>query len=410
MTEMTLTYDPFQLPTALHRAGLAGLIVLVDSMKRRRLGPVPEVVELEDFRWKVSFSQETLTSLFNELYDACLVEVKSATKRAKEEPKRIDTETDPKSGKEAKRFVYDAIVPKCAFLEGFGCPEIWIKLWRDAMFGVIRKIPATRNPYQDRLARRDVAESAKVWISLGAFARAAQRGDLRTESVSGALYLGAMEKSAEAVSFAGRADENFLLHFWPVVTGIYQLEAVDREGKRDYVGYAVAVPDVDDVEGFTVDFEESLARLDATPAPSKYRPRDAVISVPQEGGLEYLRQVARLVHGRAIEGERRFSVSGVDVYFLESLTKGVRLRGTHRVGVSQRVLDGYDAIRRRYGTPQFRRQLILNLLRERPWYLGFDALFVTTSSEHFVGKYSRWFAHDARSHFDLIVKERSTSL
>ena len=72
---VTITYDLFDLPTAQHKAGLAGLLLQIDSMKNRgKGGPV--------YFWDtdqpqsmvhVTFSEESITELFDDLYAATIV-------------------------------------------------------------------------------------------------------------------------------------------------------------------------------------------------------------------------------------------------------------------------------------------------------------------------------------------------
>ncbi len=74
--QVTITYDLFDLPTAQHKAGLAGLLLQIESMQSRKL-PAPV------FRWDseqprtkvhVDFTPETTVALFDDLYDATWVE------------------------------------------------------------------------------------------------------------------------------------------------------------------------------------------------------------------------------------------------------------------------------------------------------------------------------------------------
>ena len=69
-----LTYDPFALPTAQHRAGLAGLLVLVESMRRRKIKILPEISVRSDGTVTVALTRKSLTSTFNDLYDAATEE------------------------------------------------------------------------------------------------------------------------------------------------------------------------------------------------------------------------------------------------------------------------------------------------------------------------------------------------
>ena len=42
-TELTLSYSLFDLPSAQHKAGLAGLLLLIDSLRQRGADPLPDM-------------------------------------------------------------------------------------------------------------------------------------------------------------------------------------------------------------------------------------------------------------------------------------------------------------------------------------------------------------------------------
>jgi CRISPR-associated protein Cmx8 len=69
--------------------------------------------------------------------------------------------------------------------------------------------------------------------------------------------------------------------------------------------------------------------------------------------------------------------------------------------VAPSLLDKYEAIRDNYRDPLFKRQRILNLLREEPWYRGFDQLFSRNSLERFIGSQAYWFSTDSRKGFEI---------
>src|SRR5688572_20673593 len=122
-----LTYDPFVLPSAQHRAGLAGLLVLIESMRRRKIKALPEISFRSDGALTVALTKKSITSTFNDLYDAATEERESSHKRKNKKnrvikPLRQEKRTDPKTGKEKTLFIYPQIVPKAAFLAGFGMP------------------------------------------------------------------------------------------------------------------------------------------------------------------------------------------------------------------------------------------------------------------------------------------------
>lgn len=405
---VTLVFDPWSLPTAQHRAGLAGLLVQIESLRRRDVGPLPDVDCDAEGRWRVTLDEERLTLLFDDLYDAKLEEVSTTKKRSKAEPRRVEEGIDPKTGKPMVVYVYEKLTPIVGFLEALGMPELWLRLWRDCVLGVVRPytIPATQAPYKERLAGKHVGIASKVWTDLRILSRERANGGRgqRLDTVASTLMLGAQEHNPDLVPSRGLVEENLLLHYWPIVSAIYQPEAMDRNGKVELQkGFVIAVPDVEDIEGFVEDFPSVVGALD--PAPDRYRPRGSVISVPQEGALEYCRSLARVAKASASRGKWDFTVGGIEVFTVEPQAKGVRLIGTHRVDMSERTLERYEEVRRGYRNPVFRRQLITNILRDEPWYKGFDRALSTVPYGLAVGSAAS-FAVDARAHFRVVLGNR----
>jgi CRISPR-associated protein Cmx8 len=395
---ITLTYDPFTLPTSQHRAGLAGLMVLTESMRRRSARFLPTIKALPDARYCVTLTQRSLTTLFNDLYDVALEERPSDKKQTKKRPKRTVRRKDKATGKEKISFIYDHLVPKAHFLKAFGMPDIWIKLWRDAVWETLRDRDRKRIPYQERKRKKHVGEAAKLWKAFQAFDRSRQSGRLHGEDIASSIFIGAQAVNAERIPFRGRVDENLLLHFWPVVMGVYQPETINRKGERKFQGYVIAIPDVMDFEGFCHDFPAAMDKL--RPQAAGYRPRDAVISVPQEGGLEYMHHLLGLAKAKS-EGQEiaLYDVTGVEVYHLEKRGNNVHMLAAERIAIDQRILEDYEAIRGRYFDPIYRRQRILNLLRRDPWYSGFAEVFASNRYEFFVGSKAARFQGDVRKQF-----------
>ncbi len=79
---VTLAFDLFDLPTAQHKAGLAGLLLQIRSMKDRRIAPemIPNVEELTRTTARITFTRDSVQGLFDDLYDAKIVEKSSPTK------------------------------------------------------------------------------------------------------------------------------------------------------------------------------------------------------------------------------------------------------------------------------------------------------------------------------------------
>jgi CRISPR-associated protein Cmx8 len=397
---LTLTFDPSLLPTTQHRAGLAGLLLVVEAMRRRALGPLPEVESLPDGRWRLGLSKSSLKAVFDDLYSAGAEEQMWSTKRTKGKgeakqivpPKREERVLDPKTGKEKTLYVYDQVVPRAPFLEAFGVPAPWLKLWRDAMWSTVRGIPTTRGPYEARATGKTAEDAEKVWRSLTRFEKDLAKGVFHTVELAGCLCIGAQAAHADNVPFYGRADETLLLHFWPAVAQVFVPQMIDREGKIEPTGYVFAVPDVLDYLSFCADFPQVVAAL--PPEVHGIRPAASLIAVPEEGALEYVASIAAVARARAGQSELAFSTSAVEVYHLEKRGNTVPVLYSGRVNVTPRLLFDYEALRRNYLHPLFRRQLILNLLKERPWYAAFDALFSRHPHGLFIGPKGRLFQSD----------------
>lgn len=403
-----LIYDPFVLPTTQHRAGLAGLLVLVESLRKRKIKPVPKINTNQDQTISVRITEDSLTVLFNDLYDATMGEVESNTKR-KDKSKRIvpplreEKKLDAKTGKEKTVYIYSQVIPKGKFLATFSLPEVWLKLWRDAIWGTLRGVPKTRLPYEQRAQKKVPSETGETWKILRRFQEDCEKNKIYTVPIASSIFVGAQAENAERIPFRGRADEAFLLHFWPVVMGVYVPEIIERDGKTKFSGYVFAIPDVSDHSGFVQDFVETLGQLGTQMA--GYRPKQAVVALPQEGGLEYLHHLLGLVQAQADIA----NVTGMEVFHLEKRGNSIHMLGTDRVPVARRILEQYEAIRDKYYSVLFRRQLILNLIRGEPWYREFDRVFAKSPKEGFIGPKAHRFSSDVRRRFEVESQARRSA-
>jgi len=268
----------------------------------------------------------------------------------------------------------------------------------------LRGKPTTRNPYNERAAGKSVKEVEKTWESL----KKHVKNPLATQDIASTIYIGAQDANAEKIPFMGRIDENFLLHFWQVVIRVFvpEIWKIDdknksnKAGKSDFKGYVLAIPDVCDLEGFVDEFTHMMFRL--KPDIKGYRPAEAVISVPQEGALEY---IAALARNKALNGAIAYNVSSVEIVHLEKRKNNINMLLSSRVPVDDTVRLEYESIRRgNYFHPLFKLQLIRNLLDGKEWYSCFDRLFSLHDSDWFLGSKS-WFPIDAKKHFKLVNQE-----
>lgn len=400
-----LAFDLLTLPTAQHRAGLAGVLLLAESMRRRRLRLLPGLSH-DESTVRMTLTTKSLAALLDDFYDVVWDKRPSRAKPKGNKVRNIRAvETlDDRTGKRRTEYTFETVMPRAEFLAALGLPAPWLKLWRDAVWATLRGgSPQTRAPYERRAGGTSAEDARRQWAELRRFVKDRANGRLRTVDVAGPLFIGAQVTNAERVPFLGSPDEAFLLQFWPLVMSVYVPESIDREGKSRFTGYVLAVPDVSDLVGFVHDFAESLPQL--TTDMAGYRPRDAVISVPQEAALEYLHHVLGLARARALERELHYSLAGVEVYHLEKRGNSIHVLTADRVIPARDVLEGYDALRGRYRDPFFRRQIVLNLLRRELWYCGFDRVFAQESHDHFVGAAASRFATDANRRFETELEE-----
>jgi len=403
-----LTYDPLLLPTAQHRAGLAGLLVLRQSLEQRNIGPLPEYEVRPDGTVHIVLSQASLQTLLDDLFDTAWDE-----RRSKNEPKGTGFRNPPhavtvdavgEDKKPATQWVYEVIVPKAGFLTALGMPDIWRKLWRDAIWATLRGRPKSRLPYEQRRDGKPVEQAAKLWAELTNKKQGADRPTAFAES----LLIGAQSVTADGVPFEGTARDTLLLYFWPIVTLVSQARRIKTERKEghtrtteDDAGYVFTVPDVSDVQWFVEDFAGVVSGLSEQAARDGYRPLDAILSIPQQGALEYGYHLHRLAQARVVGGELSYSATGFETYQLLKRGNNVPIVAVGRVEANERLASDYMAVREGYWSPLFRAQLIQNLLRNHqhgdvPWYRDFGEVFARHDWHLFAGDAAAAFAHDAR--------------
>ena len=175
---------------------------------------------------------------------------------------------------------------------------------------------------------------------------------------------------------------------------IYVPAVLQRDGKRDFVGYAVAVPDVAILDDFVVAWEQ-VARGRGCEA-SGFVPRDAVIDLAAEAGLDVVRRSNEVVASKQGASMTRSWLTAVDVFHVEKEGNNVRLRGVSRVVPDRQQDDEYARVRGAgYWSPIFRRQRIANVLEGKPWWSGFGRLCSTVPEEMTIRHQS--FQHDCRA-------------
>ncbi|MGE3818120.1 MAG: type I-MYXAN CRISPR-associated protein Cmx8 [Isosphaeraceae bacterium] len=448
---VTQTFDLRDLPTAQHRAGLAGLILQIDSMgpdgNRRPENTIPVIESITRTSATVVFTKDSTQGVFDDLYEAKYAEVVVANKwPGKVEPKPGEffvERKDPKTG-ESKRtqgFAYDVVVPQAPCLSRHlqENAEPWLELWRRMVWEILRggNNVRSRAPFAARAENKPTGEGATAWAQLIDLESNRTLSRFPTASISGALMLGAQAVNAEAVPFTGRVDHNLLLHFWQVAVITFVPQVVNKkDAKVERVGYVLAIPDVSDLIEFRVQFPEILGKLKAEK--TGRTPPAAKIDLPDQACLEVIR-MARGTPGRekpsdgteaikgrkhrvagrgggdradrrvgqpalaAEKGGRAFgsAVRAVESYHMVKVGNNVKLLSFGRVADRPYLVEDYTNIADNYRNPLFKTGLMRALIRETPWHSRMAELFSEYPWTFFIEgedtpKYLPRFGRDAR--------------
>ncbi|MGD1909405.1 MAG: type I-MYXAN CRISPR-associated protein Cmx8 [Rivularia sp. (in: cyanobacteria)] len=398
MEELRLNYQLAALPSAQHRAGLAGLVLMVEYLHRQPdflecEEAVFEVEDLDEFGVKLRLNLSGLKALFDITYKAFEDERTTETK-IKKYHLIEEKEVKDKKGKTklVKRYVYKVTVPHGAFLVSCdkSCEDekngIWIKLWRDMLWQIVRGVPSTRKSFNSRVNNTSYSQDVeKIWVEL-------QQPD-KIVGQSGNYFLGAMASNPENVRTFDKVSYQFLLHFWVFVVQVYCPATLDKDGKRELAGYALAIPDVANLIDFCDEFPQALKerKLDKR----GYLPRNAIIDLAEEGALDlFLLLQNRIAHKSA---RLEYIILGIEIIHAQKIGNNVKIRSISKVEPIDSQVDKYKQILESYWCPWFRKQRLLNLLKERknPWD-EFDAVLSRIPRKWLEDSL---FSHDARELF-----------
>lgn len=450
---VTIAYDLFDLPTAQHKAGLAGLLLQIDSMNnRKKRAPSYEWDQQHpSTKVRVTFTPETVKSLFDDLYDATLapgpVREKPFTRGKGANKKEIPplsrapiTKTDKKGNeKTVDGYIYMELAPSLTTLNHY-LPQVgeWVKLWRDLIWQIIRE-GKKKAPYIKRASGKlELAEAASAeaeetdtneqleddtetsrgdgstWDDIVRFG---SKGHEAIGKLSGALLLGAMEKNAEILTLCGRIDQNLLLHFWPLAVLVFIPRFLDGDGethigrrnKKDSAPhYCITVPEVSDLKDYVETFPFLLQQLSTETA--AFRPRESLIDIPAEGAFSFLYHLASLTQGRVADSQIRYCVRSIEYFHLTKEGNNVKFVTTGRIVPRPQLSEDYQLIvgkpgeKPPYANPLFRCGLMLALLNDVPWFQPFGKLFADWPHQFFVHSDKSpprlsWFWADARRKF-----------
>jgi CRISPR-associated protein Cmx8 len=429
---VTVTYDLFDLPTAQHKAGLAGLVLQIRHMARpeRGLPPevIPDLVGCTPTSATIRFTEQSTQALFDEVYDSSIEEVAVRSKWPDAKLKRVDEVDAPDPEKpgqmrKSKRYVYDVVQPRGRFLrdhlpDKMDPTKDWHKLWRDMLWAIPRAKPLARTPFNQRAAGEPCAEGAAAWSDLLRHEKARKRNEFAVAEVSSSLWLGAQAINAEGVPFRGRVDQTVLLHFWVLTTLIFVPQRIKNDGESEFVGYTLAIPEVADLELFCEDYPRLLHDL---PTDVRgFRPVASVIDLPAQAALEFMEHLAQLAQFKTEKKRTADSVSSVEYLHLVKAGNNVKSMAAGRVAPKPELLEKYEAIvgtRERpspYRNPLFRAGLLLALLRDLDWHECMGPIFAERPWPFFVRgektpRSMPWFAADAAKKFESEIEKHQAT-
>jgi CRISPR-associated protein Cmx8 len=189
-------------------------------------------------------------------------------------------------------------------------------------------------------------------------------------------------------------------------------QQIDNDGKSEFVGYVVAIPEVSRLKRFCDQLPGAFSLL-ATEVRG-FRPAQGVIDLPAQGALEFVNSVARIKVAEQEENPTR-SVSSIEFLHLDRKGNSIKVLASGRVAPDLQLLDEYREIVGRpgesvpYRNPLFRGTLIQALLRGEPWWGEMLPLFINRDARFFVPSDDTpddiarlpWFRYDARNRLEL---------
>lgn len=471
--EIEFSYTLSELPSSQHKAGLAGLYLVIEWLKDQEINKdLFEKTEISETGLKMKLTKQDVRNLFNEIYKPIQVETESKTIRKNQKTKQeikpikqikkmekiekyiyeiksklkkndlepireeVQKETNLKTGKskqvtyylyeeerpnkkkdktgneieplrtiesaeEKTYFIYLDTYPNGSFLFHKFEPEsgLWIKLWRDMMWSILRGVPATRNPYTERFEKKfNNADSDKSWYQLIEMDERKNSTDLPST-----YYIGAQSNNAENISFYDFNKNLFLLHFWPFVAQVYAPKKMQYDSKiKDYKladnGYAICIPDIIRLQSFCETFSSLMTNRSIDKF--GYRPAEAVVYFSQVAGLDTSKRLHQVIKQK-IGGSKFFEiVHAIDTLHCEKDGNNIRIRANTRIKPDIFQEDEVSRLKKLYINYLFQKQIIENALHKMNQISGFYELFRNYPYEYFFKYGNGNFKIDAVTFFN----------
>jgi CRISPR-associated protein Cmx8 len=415
---IVVTWSLAELPSTQHRAGLAGLVMLVDYTRRHSLpdGAVLEAVKLDDASYSLRLNVSGLSVLFDRTYAAARKETerpKPWTRKLKDgtkaelPPKRREMRTTTGKNGEIKTTevcIYDVVIPDggpLGDLAPLGDDGRWIDVWRRWLWNTLRAIPKQRTPYNSRAgvdalvdAYDDIEEEEEAkdvsvawdWLTSDCSAKQAST-----------YYLGAMDVNAEGVPFHDRGRFLFLLHFWPFAVHVFVPRTMDAKGKTEPDGFVTCIPEVAQLAGFVRRHERALKRRSAEGDRIwSSTPKQAIIDLADAAAIEAERWLEIEV-AESVQQDDARATAGFLVVHSSREGNSVRIRSNHLIAPSRMQVDRASIIRSCW-SHLVKHRVLSNVLANRTWWHGFDRACSTVMKGLTIKDSD--FRHDARVLFE----------
>jgi CRISPR-associated protein Cmx8 len=393
---VTVSWSLPDLPTAFHKAGLAGLLCYVRTMPLFAPGAaIPSIESATPLELRIRFTQETLQGLMDSVYAGEPHLVESSRKWTKG-TLREERSAPPRRGHHGttKIWVYEVIRPRADLIvhwRGGDTEDRWVALWREALRGVLRDSKKAEIYAKTTVGHGPTENSGDLnglWSGFISGARRRRRVVPAT-AIPTSMFIGAERQNAERVPFKGEVRHNLLLHFWPFVTPVFVPTALRRKQGQWSIdtrtGYVLAVAEVGDLIEFSDLIGSYWRRQPVVSGIDHRHPRECQIDVAVEGGIAFLHSLTKYRLKSMDDGEFFDVVPQVDLYHLEKRGNKVDIRVVDTVRVTAATLRRYERETSMRRNLLFRRMLMRNVLEGLPWHARADeTLFTRYPVELFV--------------------------
>ncbi len=380
---VTLKYVLSQLPSSQHRAGLAGLVLIIQWLQKRSefknlANAKLKVTDLDADTVTVQFNLAGFTALMKAHFSAAFEEREREKKRANSKQKfqtikRKVRNSDTGRSKLTTFYIYTDIVPQGNLVRSFEPANsqnlVWTKLWQEVTWAVLRPRDKQRLPFKAMANDTEPSEIEKIWNLLQ------DKPDSKVP-LSSTYMLGAQAKNNEGVSFTDLARERFLLNFWSYVARIYLPIIVDIKGKVKLNGYAIAIPDIRHLAAFCHHFPAILRERKTKELWGK--PRSAIVRNLEETGLDSLGSIHSYLSQIKSELNIDKLLFGIDVFHIfrpqDKPQSKPQILSIKRYLPHRNAIAEFTKLQDKLYSPLFRQQYWQNLTRDRPRIEGFYTL------------------------------------